>query len=131
MADDVAQVLPWAIGLTGVEDHGSPRAIPKECRQLATRDVAWKNVTAKTMPRESLTARESNAVFEQKWLEPKWLATRELAQVTEVANGGAREDFGPNFSRGGGRGANQRDVEGHEHHCVVTNGKWTSLDVLS
>ena len=43
-----------------------------------------------------------------------------LPQVREVAftSGGAREDLSTDLSRGGGRGANQRDVEGHEHHCV-------------
>ena len=46
--------------------------------------------------------------------------TGEFAPSQEIAfaSGGAREDFGPNLLRGGGRGANQRDVEGHEHHCV-------------
>ena len=44
-----------------------------------------------------------------------WTATGELAPGQ---GGCAREDFGPNLSRGGGCGANQRDVEGHEHHCV-------------
>ena len=43
-----------------------------------------------------------------------------LSKVREVAfaSGGARKNFGPNLSRGRGRGANQCDVEGHEHHCV-------------
>ena len=73
MADaDAARAVPWAISEKAASVHGELGPNPWAPPWTSTRDVAWKNVAAET--ELSLTARESNAVFEQNGLSQNGLS---------------------------------------------------------